>query len=249
MELDLSGLDDIEIEGSQGGMSTSKNKVDIVFVIDDSASMEPVIDGVESNINGFVNSLQNSGSSVDFRIGFELYGHELFTACNLTNNVNHFKDTLQENRKYETGGDEITLLAVDRAADHDWRENCHKYIIIFTNEKLSTNSEYEKQLTKYDELIQKLKDLQIKIIFLGKDCPDYRRLKEIKHCSYEPIEDYSNVNYSTLLETIGKSVSQQSGGQTGAETSVNKGLYSVLFGLKTATDIKNKTGEQRHDLV
>ncbi len=248
MELDLSALDGIKIEGSQD-MATSKNNVDIVFVIDDSASMEPVIDGVESNINGFINSLQNSGNKIDFRIGFELYGNELFTSCKLTSNVSHFKQELEENRKLETGGDEITLLAVDIAADNDWREKCHKYIIIFTNEPLSTNNQYEKQLTKYDELIQKLKDLQIKIIFLGKDCPDYRRFKEIKHCSYEPIDNYDSVDYSTLLETIGKSVSQQSGGQTGGSASANKGLYSELFGMTTATDVKNKTGEKRYDSV
>ena len=248
MELDLSALDGIEIEGSQE-MATSKNNVDIVFVIDDSASMEPVIDGVENNINSFIDTLQNSGKKVDFRIGFELYGNELFTNCNLTSNVQHFKQTLQENRKNETGGGELTLLAVDMAADHDWRDKCHRYIIIFTNEPLSTNNEYQKQLTKYDELIQKLKDLHIKIIFLGKDCPDYRRFKEIKHCSYEPIDNYDNVDYSELLETIGKSVSQQSGGQTGGSNSVKKGLYSELFGLTTATDIKNKTGEKRYDSV
>ena len=248
MELDLSGLDDIEIEGSQD-MATSKNNVDIVFVIDDSASMEPVIDGVENNINGFLNSLQNSGKKIDFRIGFELYGNELFTACSLTSNVEDFKQTLKGKRQYETGGGEITLLAVDRAADNNWRDKCHRYIIIFTNEPLSTNNDYEKQLTKYDELIQKLKDLQIKIIFLGKDCPDYRRFKEIKHCSYEPIDSYDSVDYSTLLETIGKSVSQQSGGQLNQGLSVKKGLYSELFGLTTVTDIKNKTGEERHDAV
>ena len=249
MQLDLSGLDNIEIDGSGQEMATSKNNVDIVFVIDDSASMEPVIDGVEKNINGFINSLQNSGKKVDFRIGFELYGDKIFTACALTGNVEKFKTQLNKKRKLETGGGEITLIAVDRAADHSWREKCHKYIIIFTNEPLSTNDEYEKQLTKYDELIQKLKDLQIKIIFLGQDCPDYRRFKEIKHCSYEPIDNYDSVDYSTLLETIGKSVSQQSGGQTGDSTSVNKGMYEILFGLKKASNVEEKTGAIRHDLV
>ncbi len=249
MELDLSGLENIEIEGSGQGMATSKNNVDIVFVIDDSASMEPVIDGVEKNINGFINSLQNSGKKVDFRIGFELYGNELFTKCSLTDNVLYFKQTLQEKRKLETGGGEITLVAVDRAADHDWREKCHKYIIIFTNEPLSTNDQYELQLTKYDELIQKLKDLQIKIIFLGQDCPDYRRFKEIKHCSYEPIDNYDQVDYSTLLETIGKSVSQQSGGKAGNSTSVNKDLYSILFGLTSVENVEEKSGATRHDSV
>lgn len=249
MELDLSGLEGIEIEGSQE-MATSKNKVDIVFVIDDSASMEPVIDGVQNNINGFIDSLQNSGNKIDFRIGFELYGNELFTTCPLTSDVADFKRTLIRKRIYETGGGEITLLAIDMAADHNWRDRCHRYIIIFTNEQLSTNDYYATQISKYDELLQKLKDLHIKIIFLGKDCPDYRRLKEVKHCSYEPIENYESVNYVELLETIGKSVSQQSNSNADDNaTSINKDLYSRLFGLTTTTDAKNKTGEKRYDNV
>jgi hypothetical protein len=252
MELDLSSLDAIEIDGSQTGMKTSKNKVDIVFVIDDSASMEPVIDGIENNINGFIDNLQNSGNRVDFRIGYELYGNTLFTACPLSSNVDFFKQQLQADRKLETGGGEITLLAVDRAADSDWRDNCHKYIIIFTNEPLSTNNEYEKQLTKYDDLIQKLKDLQIKIFFLGKDCPDYRRFKEVKHCNYQPIERYENVNYTTLLDTIGKSVSQQSGAAVDANglalSRVEKGIYMKLFNVGTATETHEKS-DSREDRI
>lgn len=252
MQLDLSALDDIEIEGSQGGMVTSKNKVDIVFVIDDSASMEPVIDGIEKNINGFIESLQNSGNRIDFKIGYELYGDRLFTACPLTSSVERFKTQLQEDRKLETGGGEITLLAVDRAADSEWRDECHKYIIIFTNEPLSTNNDYEKQLTKYDELIEKLKALRIKVFFLGKDCPDYRKLKSIKHCHYQPIEEYENVNYSMLLDTIGKSVSQSSAGMVDANGAVvagiEKGIYMKLFNVGTATETHEKSSD-RQDTV
>ncbi|MBF0266202.1 MAG: VWA domain-containing protein [Gammaproteobacteria bacterium] len=250
MELDFSELEGINIDNNgQGGMISSKNKVDIVFVIDDSASMEPLIDGLENNINNFIHSLQNSGNSIDFRIGFELYGDELFTHCNLTGDVGVFQRLLKDKRKLETGGDEITLVAVDMAADHQWRESCHKYIIIFTNEPLSTNVSYEKQLSQYDLLLQKLKDLGVKIYFLGKDCPDYRRFKEIKHCYYEPVEDYNSVDYSKLFETIGKSVSQQSGGVAHEGSSVPKGIYDEVFGLKTAENAAEKDGSERHDKV
>ena len=57
MGLDLSAFDNVEIESTQ--KISTKNKVDIVFVIDSSMSMSPVIKGVKNNIKRFVKSLED----------------------------------------------------------------------------------------------------------------------------------------------------------------------------------------------
>jgi len=209
--MDFSAFD-MEIEGSQGGLVSSKNKVDIVFVIDNSGSMSPVIEGVKEHINTFITSLEaNANKKVDFRIGFVMHGNKMILVKDFTDSVPDFQRAMEETKNYYTGIDEFGLPAIDIAADFPWEEKRHKFIVIFTDEDVTTGNLEEYQLEKFPELLSKLEALRVKIYYLGTDSENYRKFKSVPGTYYEPNEDYESVDFSNLLERIGKSVSQASG--------------------------------------
>lgn len=229
MDLDLSGLDDIVIEGSQNGMASSKNKVDIVFVVDNSGSMTPVIEGVKNHINVFVESMNNhSNKAIDYRIGFVFQGSRHIFKKNFTSDIIDFKEAIKKTSIYTNNQNELGLIGIDLAADFPWEERRHKFIIIFTDEDVSGGHMAEYQLSKYQELLLKLEALRIKIYYLGIDGKNYRELKKVPGTYYEPNISFERVDFSELLKRIGKSVSQASG-QNLQEShhSFKKDLYNI----------------------
>lgn len=234
--MDLSGLD-IEIEGSQSGIITTKNKVDIVFVIDNSGTMSGVIDGVKKHITTFVSSLENnSNNRIDYRIGFVFQGAVYMLIKNFTTSVSEFIEAIERTKEYAVDQNELGLLGLDIAADFEWEDKRHKFIIIFTDEDVSGGIEADYQLSKYEQLLSKLESLRIKIYYFGVDGDDYRKLKKVPGTYYEPNETFENVNFSELLNKIGKSVSQAAGvGLQSGSNNVKKDLYDV----KSYVDVIN----------
>ena len=226
--MDLSGLD-IVVEGSQNGPATSKNKVDIVFVIDNSGSMSDVIEGVKNHINTFVTSLEkNANNKVDYRIGFVMHGSEKILVKEFTTSAIDFQQSMQNTKNHDTGWNEFGLPALDIAADFPWEDKRHKFIIIFTDESTHSGHDTSFQLSKFDQLLSKLETLRTKIYYLGVDAEDYQRFKEVPGTYYEPNDTFEHVDFSELLNKIGKSVSQASGaGLQGGQNSVAKDLYDV----------------------
>lgn len=226
--MDLSGLD-IVIEGSQNGPATSKNKVDIVFVVDNSGSMSDVIEGVKNHIHTFVTSLEaNANNKIDYRIGFVMHGNSAILIKDFTTSAGDFQQAMQNTKNHDTGYDEFGLPAIDVAADFPWEEKRHKFIIVFTDEDVDGGSEPQYQLSKYDELLSKLEALKIKIYYLGADGAYYSKLKRVPGTHYEPNNTFEHVNFSELLNKIGKSVSQASGvGLQGGHINVSKDIYDV----------------------
>ena len=226
--MDFSELD-MEIEGSQGGLVSSKNKVDIVFVIDNSGSMSSVIEGVKKHIDTFVTSLEtNANKQIDFRIGFVMHGNEMILVKDFTNSVADFRQAMENTKNYDTGYDEFGLPAIDIAADFPWEEKRHKFVIIFTDEDVTGGHWSDEQLAKFPELLSKLEALRIKIYYLGVDSENYREFKKVPGTYYEPNEDFESVDFSSLLEKIGKSVSQASGvALQGGGRGFVKDIYNV----------------------
>lgn len=216
---------DIKIDNLQ--KASTKNKVDIVFVVDISGSMEPVIEGVKENINKFVNSLKdNVNNPIDYRLGLVLENCETFYIKDFTTSIDEFKNAL--NQFSATEYDEFTLPAIDMAADFPWDENRHKFIIIFTDEDVETGCNPEVQLEKYDMLIDKLNSLHIKLYYLGIHSDNYEKLKLVNDTYYEPHEDYNSVDFSELLIKVAKSVSQSSNTNLQkTKSSYPKDIYNV----------------------
>ena len=152
-QLDLSMFDDMDLGGLQ--KTSTKGKVDIVFVIDVSGSMMPVIEGVRNNVITFVDSLRdNANNQIDYRLGLVLENCDTFWIKDFTKSIDEFRSILENMNS--TWSNEFTLPAIDIAADFDWDKNRHKFIIIFTDEDIKEGCEPEYQLSKYDELIDKL---------------------------------------------------------------------------------------------
>lgn len=229
MGLDFSALDNVEIKGSQGGMATSKNKVDIVFVIDNSVSMSDVIEGVKNHITTFVNSLEtNSDNNIDYRIGFVMHGNDALLIKEFTKSTADFKQAMINTKNYDTGWDEFGLPAIDMAADFPWEEKRHKFIIIFTDESTNSGHKPKYQMSKLPQLLSKLEGKRIKIYYLGVDAEDYREFKKVPGTYYEPNDTFDNVDFSQLLEKIGKSVSQASGeALQDGQNNIQKDIYDV----------------------
>lgn len=232
--MDFSKLDYTGSNTQGGGMPSSKNKVDIVFVIDNSGSMSSVIEGVKNHINTFVTSLEsNANNKVDYRIGFVMHGNEAILVKDFTTSTADFTNAMQDTKKYNTGFDEFGLPAIDIAADFAWEDRRHKFVIIFTDESTKYGREPQYQLSKFPQLLSKLETLKIKIYYLGVDADDYREFKKIPGTYYEPNDTFEHVDFSDLLNKIGKSVSQASGASLqGGQNSVSKDIYDVKSYVK-----------------
>ena len=159
-----------------------KSKADIVFVIDNSQSMDPVKEEVKKHIKNFVNKLKND--DVESRLGFVFYGHDAIYVKHFTDSVDEFIEAFKEVQNKDTGWNEFTLPAIDLACDMEYRDGAHRYIVIFTNEDIYGGYEADEQIAKFDWLLEKLKKLNIKIFYIGEDCDYYRKFKELPNSMY-----------------------------------------------------------------
>lgn len=112
---------------------------DIVFVMDNSQSMNNEIDAVSSNVLNFVNGLSASG--VDFALGLcrfgqnENFGNPIIEENgNLTTDADYFKNAVWR-RNYAIGGIEPGYYAIAQsAASFGFRPGAQKIFIIITDE-------------------------------------------------------------------------------------------------------------------
>lgn len=128
---------------------------DIVFLVDNSGSMEPVIADLRNNVRNFA-ALVNQGKRGNLRIGGAVlnkthnlrnYGffsslmmdhgqymdHSQYNETALTDNIDQFQDWI--NRVSITYGDTYPFREVAWAADHyPWRPNVHRIIVLIGNE-------------------------------------------------------------------------------------------------------------------
>lgn len=235
--MDFSKFDNIVFDGAQSE-ATSKNHVDICFVIDNSGSMISVIDGIKRYINQFADTLAHgTGVDIDFRIGFVLHGHEKILIRQFTDDVEAFKSALiNATQKHDTGWDEFGLPALDVAADFPWQKKRHKFILFFTDEGVGTdlngrgaghNPHF--QMSKFDELLTKLEELRVKLYFYGPDTQEYRHFQRVPGTEYNPTIDFNNLDFAEILNSIAKSVSVSSSSPLDGSQSmgVQKDLYDI----------------------
>lgn len=228
--MDFSQFDNLTFDGAQSE-ATSKNHVDICFVVDNSGSMSSVINGIKMYINDFADTLAHgTGVDIDFRIGFVLHGNEKILIRQFTDDVEAFKSALMNaSDRHDTGIDEFGLPALDVAADFPWQKKRHKFILFFTDEGVGGGYEPELQMSKYDELLTKLEELKIKLYFYGPDTTEYRHFQRVPGTEYNPTENFNNLDFSEILNSIAKSVSVSSSSPLDGSQSVGvkKDLYQI----------------------
>jgi hypothetical protein len=124
------------IPPGQGG---SMRRADVVFIMDNSGSLEDEQDQVKTNVNIFVDALVNSG--VDFALGLVRYGqfdNNGFPILEdngvLTTNATYFKNQVWARNVTDGGNEPAYDALVDAANGMQWRPNSQRIIILITDE-------------------------------------------------------------------------------------------------------------------
>lgn len=203
-----------------------KGVADIVFCFDCTASMTEVINSVKENVKSLVAGFSTSSVKLDWRAramgyrDFEVDEEYLIndrpfvtTAAELTSQIDGM-DALE----YSGGDDpESTLDAIWYAAKKsDWRPNCHKVVVVFTdaaakslNDK--TLAEIEGSDNDLEVLAQEIKVNHIKLFLWGRKDPVYDAMSILPRAKItqleDPEKDYASMDFSELMEQLGKTVS------------------------------------------
>lgn len=213
-----------------------RNCADIVFCIDASGSMKPCFDAVRRNIADLMIGLQADGqTSWDVRYDFLAFqdneeGVHGYTTTRtgqmdlinilyhkgdrsklFTRNIEEFCTALQT--RVKTEGDEQQLTALDTAMDFPWRSSgdCHRVVVLLTDEPVETGVFVEKQKAAIDRMIQKAQNKRIKLFIIAPESEAFFELSALDRCEYTDLQNTQDgmrsVDFSKLLQTIGKSVS------------------------------------------
>ena len=233
-----------------------KGIADVLFCLDSSTSMEPCFDAVRQHLVSFVEGLKSDGqfewdlrfdfvshSTSSFKSGSEIifraksiYEENLFDALYknksqennaklFTSSISDFVDKLN---KLRAGGDETNLIALDTCLDFPLRpgSDCHRVIILLTDEPLETGLEIQEQLEKIPDLITKIHSLGVLLFMIGPDSAGYEELSAANRSTYDVVpkgNGLATVDFKRVLNQIGKSVSA-SRAQV-IRGSVNKALF------------------------
>lgn len=200
---------------------------DIVFCFDCTGSMTEIIQGVKDNVNKLIEEFQDSEVVLDWKAramgyrDFEVDEEYLINDKPFVGTEEELKAQIGsiEAKEY-TGGDdpESTLDAIWYAAKKsEWRSNCHKIVVVFTDETAKPVN--EKTLADIpgsdpdlDVLAQELDVQHIKLFLWGKKDPLYDALTKIPRADIvqleNPEEDFKTMDFKKIMETIGKTISE-----------------------------------------
>ena len=204
-----------------------KGVADIVFCFDCTGSMTEIITSVKENVDKLVEGFSDFQVVLDWRArclgyrDFEVDDEFLINDRPFVSTPDDLKAQIagMEAKEY-TGGDdpESTLDAIWYAAKKsEWRDNCHKIVVVFTD--AATKPVNDKTLGDImgsdgdiEVLGQELNVQHIKLFLWGAKDPVYDQLNKIPRADIvqleNPEEDYKNMDFSSLMSTIGKTVSE-----------------------------------------
>ena len=209
---------------------------DLVFLLDASGSMAPCIEAVKNNIGKLVDYFDSDGQTVwDIRLDFlahatwnnlyhlqthALTGLELTGAIYKPQTTSSSRFFTKDVTAFQTAlaavtlqGDETTLVALDIALDFPWRpaETCHRAVICLTDEAIETGENVTFQKQQIDNLVRKIHSKRIKLYIIAPQSDAFDSLSMADRCEYEPVDAQNDglrsINFSKLMEAIGKSVS------------------------------------------
>ena len=226
-------------------MGTGTNQADIVFCIDASGSMEPCIQGVKDNISTFIGAMEQEyvpgqGSGMDWRVGFIAFDNTEFRILDPTKDVARFRQALAG---ITVGADEIPLPALDWALDTAWRSTMvHRVIIFMTDELFRGGDMLDLQQSKFqgknpqdtDYLMGKFLALRPVLLVIAPRCPEYEKLAQLPKAHFIPLENenFSGMDFSHIMTSIGKTVSRTMGGYVpGQQESSLPKLPKDIYGM------------------
>jgi hypothetical protein len=157
-----------------------------------------------------------------------------------TTNIDEFKTSLA---RIKPSGDEAPLVALDTALDFPWREsaNCHRVVILMTDEPFETGACMDFQKQQLPQLIQKIQDLRVMLFLVAPQSAVFDQLAAVDKSEYQVIDNNTgdglrSVNFNKVLMQIGKSVSVSLQTSTMEKKAIPRGLYRQheWTGTKTA---------------
>ena len=228
-----------EVPGQNSGIKI-KGIVDVIFLIDVSGSMGPAIDKLTENIGVFIENIDDSlvkeakikiGSFSDLDVDPSHLALNLERPFRDKSKVDLLKKDLKECRDIVymgLGGDEpeSSLDAIYKAIDEfkeDWSKR-RRCIVLFTdahskplNEKTIPHISEEE---RFNVLVQKILGNHIDLFIYGpldrnfsnlsNQAPQRVIYEAINKDGSSPVEALRNLDFSRVLETLGKTVSQPS---------------------------------------
>lgn len=209
------------------GQVKMKGVADIVFCFDCTYSMSEIIESVKNNVDKLIDGFETL-TDLDWRaraMGYRDFEVDEEYLINdkpfVDNDVDALKAQIAsiEAKEY-TGGDdpESTLDAIWYAAcKSDWRSNCHKIVVVFTDE--ASKGVNEKTIADIpaadadiDVLAQELNVNHIKLFLWGKKDPLYDILQKIPRADIvqleDPENDFKNMEFDKVMEQMGKTISE-----------------------------------------
>jgi len=150
-------------------------KVDIVFIIDTSNSMQNDIDAVRKHLNRMIQRLKTA--SLDFNLGVVRFHHSAvyewlgmdITISDLTSDVEDVKETLKSIRV--SGGERALDALMKAISEVKFRKGADRHFILVTDE-------YVKGTYPVTEVLRAAKRDKITIDVLGRDEPFQRTIAE-----------------------------------------------------------------------
>lgn len=231
-----------------------RGRADVVFCLDSSGSMEPCIEGVKAHIGSFVKGLE-AGQQGSWDVRFEVLSHRAggsgrdvgFEAETLKNecaweaiygqtkgefftrDIADFQKRISRFRAY---ADEANFIALDFCLDMPWRTDldCHRVVVLLTDEPLETGVGVRRQSDKITDLIVKIQALRVMLFIIGPESEAYEKLAEVDRSEYEVVDCESgaglqSVPFGRVLENIGRSVSISNNSLQRAPAPVTVGLF------------------------
>ena len=200
---------------------------DIVFCFDCTGSMTDIIKGVKENVDKLIDGFATFEGQLDWRAramgyrDFDVDEEYLINDKPFVSTVDELRAQIEGIKAVEyTGGDdaESTLDAIWYAAKRsEWREGCHKIVIVFTDDipkplSQKTVDDIKGADPSIAVLAQELNVMHIKLFLWGKKDPAYDDLERIPRADIvqmeNPEKDVENMDFNRLMETIGKTISQ-----------------------------------------
>jgi len=216
----------------------ARYRADVVFLLDKSQSMRPVLESLKEHIDRFVYGVkqQLSLSTTDLRIGFLAYDNRKFWQLDFTRDPQKFSTALAQ---IPAGGNELTLVALDYALSHfSWMDSRRWIVVLLTDEIVQRNAHPKKQLAKVDALREKIR-LGPHWIYARapRKCRVFHDLATLKNFVFVPLHtrnEYQEQRFHKVLDHITQTVSNSLKVLQSARRSVVKStVYSLQdFGVE-----------------
>jgi len=223
-------------------MAVGTTNVDVVLVIDTSGSMSPCLDQLRQHLGALLQPLQGFSYRVRFGLVGLSHGHLYLLPPSVSlaslydkgsQEVFFTEDTsqiVQRLGQLETGGDEDNLLALDVALDHPFGplSTTKRVIALFSDEPLEGGMRRKVDLLEgIPRIVEKLHARRVKLFCAMPYSDAAQALSEANGSEIEDVADdagLASVDFKTLLEQMGKSISVSSV-QSGAEEHYQRALF------------------------